>query len=247
MIFDGLDKQSVAPESVPHRRRRRSHRGDRGEGTRRRRSVFKAASQLSDPARDRGDRSTAAWLWMLGLLVVAVGGFAFFLQQQKAGRTPLPGEAPSTQLLPFIDPVLAPLETGSGGYDPAALANVDAGLQTARGTVNHDDQEVFSVAATTASILREAAEDRARHLQRLVDLGSPVIGISEGGPPKNPAMTEAQRRHLELAVDVSWQRNSGAYRNRVEELWYRLLRLEQGRFQGGSASAAMMPPSRANQ
>jgi hypothetical protein len=84
-------------------------------------------------------------------------------------------------------------------------------------------------------------------MQRLVDLGSPVIGLSEGGVPKNPSMTDAQKQHLELAVGVSWQRNSGTYRNRVEELWYRLLGLEQGRFQGGSASPAMVPPNPSDQ
>jgi hypothetical protein len=63
--------------------------------------------------------------------------------------------------------------------------------------------------------------------------------------PADPAartdLGEAERKHLELAVGVSWQRNSVTYRNRVEELWYRLLRLEQGRFRGGSAPQSMMP------
>jgi hypothetical protein len=44
-----------------------------------------------------------------------------------------------------------------------------------------------------------------------------------------------------VAIGISWQRNSGNYRNRVEELWYRLLRLEQGRFRDGSAPQSMMP------
>ena len=184
---------------------------------------------------------------MLALLVVITAGFAFYLQQQKAARTPLPGEAPSERLLAFVDPILAPLETGTGGYDPAKLDEVKTQLQADAAAANLDDRELYTTAATMTSILQEAAQDRARHMQRLVDLGSPVIGLSEGGAPKNPSMTDAQKQHLELAVGVSWQRNSGNYRNRVEELWYRLLRLEEGRFQGGSASAAMVPPNPSDQ
>ena len=244
MIFDDVNRPAPAPDNPSPRRRHRSRRrhGDGEERRSRRRSTFESASKFSGQARDRGDRSTAAWLSMLAVLVLAVGGFAFYLQQEKVGRTPLPGEAPSTLLLPFIDPILAPLETGTPGYEPEALDRVSAGLQTARSAANRDDSEVYSVAGTISSILQESLQDRTRHLQRLVDLGSPVIGLSEGGTPKNPEMTETQKQHLELAVGVSWQRNSVTYRNRVEELWYRLLRLEQGRFREGSASAAMVPP-----
>lgn len=179
---------------------------------------------------------------MLAVLVLAAGGFAFYLHHEKVSRTPLPGEAPSTLLLPFIDPILAPLETGTPGYDSESLNRTAAELQSAKTAANRDDSEVYSVAGTIASILQEALGDRTRHLQRLVDLGSPVIGLSEGATPKNPDITETQKQHFELAVGVSWQRNSVTYRNRVEELWYRLLRLEQGRFREGSASAAMVPP-----
>ena len=247
MIFDDVNRSAPAPDDSSLRRRHRSRRrhGDGEERRSRRRSTFESASKFSGQARDRGDRSTAAWLSMLAVLVIAVGGFALYLQHEKSSRTPLPGEAPSTLLLPFIDPFLAPLEMGTPGYEPEALDRVVAGLQSARSSANRDDSEVYSVAGTIASILREALEDRTRHLQRLVDLGSPVIGMSEGGAPKNAAMTETQKQHLELAVGVSWQRNSVTYRNRVEELWYRLLRLEQGRFRGGSASAAMVPPATA--
>jgi hypothetical protein len=249
MIFDDVNRSSSAPEPHRRRKRRRSSRehssGDREY--RRSRSNFEKASRLAQSTADRGDRSTAAWLWMLGLLVVITAGFAFYLQQQKAGRTPLPGEAPSERLLAFVDPILAPLETGANGYDEAKLDQVAAQLQSDAAATTLDDREVYTTAATMASILQEAAQDRTRHMQRLVDLGSPVIGLSQGGAPKNPSMTDAQKQHLELAVGVSWQRNSGTYRNRVEELWYRLLRLEQGRFQGGSASAAMAPPNPSNQ
>jgi len=48
-------------------------------------------------------------------------------------------------------------------------------------------------------------------------------------------------------VAVSWQRNSGTYRNRVEELWYRLLRLEQGRFRPGSAAMPEQPAETSSQ
>lgn len=229
MIFDDINRP-VAPAESGQRRRRRSSGRVRDGAPRRRRSTFEAASKLSGLPRDRGDRSTVAWLWMLGVLVAAVAGFAFFLQQHKAGLTILPGEAPGVRLLPFIDPVLAPLETGTGGYDSDALDLVSKKLGAERAAANREDQEIFSVASTIASILQEAVNDRGRHLQRLVDLGSPVIGMSEGGAPKNPATTENERRHLELAVDVSWQRNSGAYRNRVDELMARLQRLERGRF-----------------
>ena len=249
MIFDDVNRPSSAPEPHRRRRRRRSSR-EHSSGSheyRRSRSNFEKASRLSESTADRGDRSTAAWLWMLGLLVVITAGFAFYLQHQKAGRTPLPGAAPSERLLAFVDPILAPLETGTGGYDPATLDKVAAQLQKDAAATNLDDREVYTTATTMASILQEAVQDRARHMQRLIDLGSPVIGLSEGGAPKNPSMTDAQKQHLELAVGVSWQRNSGTYRNRVEELWYRLLRLEQGRFQGGSASAAMAPPNPSNQ
>jgi hypothetical protein len=88
--------------------------------------------------------------------------------------------------------------------------------------------------------LQEALEDRARHIERLVKLGSPVEGVAAGQEAR-PDLPEAERRHLELAVGISWQRNSVTYRNRVEELWYRLLRLEQGRFRLGSAPQSMMP------
>ena len=245
MIFDDINRPAPArEESQPRRRRRRSHRHhhDNEEGGRRRRSTFESASKFSGQGRDRGDRSTAAWLSMLAALVLAVGGFALYLQHEKSGRTPLPGEAPSTLLLPFIDPVLAPLETGNPGYAPEALNRLEAELQSARSSANRDDSEVYSVAGTIASILQESLQDRTRHLQRLIDLGSPVIGMSEGGAPKNAAMTETQKQHLELAVSVSWLRNSVTYRNRVEELWYRLLSLEQGRFREGSASPATVPP-----
>lgn len=250
MIFDDVNRSSSsAPEPHRRRRRRRSSREHlSGESAHRRpRSNFEKASRLSESTVDRGDRSTAAWLWMLGVLVAITAGFAFYLQQQKAGRTPLPGEAPSERLLAFVDPILAPLETGTGGYDPAKLEEVTAQLQKENVAANLDDKEVYTTAATVASILQEAEQDRSRHMQRLVDLGSPVIGLSEGGAPKNPSMTDTQKQHLELAVGVSWQRNSGTYRNRVEELWYRLLRLEEGRFQGGSASAAMVPAIPSNQ
>lgn len=244
MIFDDIKQPAPGGGDLSRRRRRRVHRshGDRDESSRRRRSTFESASHFAGALPDRGDRSTAAWLSMLALLVLAAGGFAFYLHHAKQGFTTLPGDPPSTRLLPFIDPILAPLETGTSAYDSNTIARAVADLQSSKNAVNRDDGEVYGVAGTIASILQEALDDRNRHLQRLVDLGSPVSGLGDAGTPKNPNMTELQRQHFELAVGVSWQRNSGAYRNRVEELWYRLLRLEQGRFREGSASQAMVPP-----
>jgi len=247
MIFDDINRADTSGAGSRRRRRHRSrrHQSEDESGPTRRRSSFERAAEFGHSGPDRGersDRSVLAWLSMLAALVLVAGGFAFYLQHEKSGRTSLPGAAPSTLLLPFVDPILAPLETGNAGCDSEALDRVAAELQAARVEVNRDDGEIYSVAGTMASILKEALEDRLRHLQRLIDLGSPVIGLSEGGAPKNPATSEVQRQHLELAIGVSWQRNSVTYRNRVEELWYRLLRLEQGRFREGSASAAMVPP-----
>jgi hypothetical protein len=242
MIFDDINRPAPPREERSRRRRSQSRHREQDNSRRRRRSSFESASNFSGEVRDRGDRSTVAWLSMLAVLVLAVGGFALYLQQEKGSRTPLPGVSPSGRLLPFIDPVLAPLETGNVGYEPEALNRIAAELQAAKETAGRDDQEVYAVGGTIASILQESVQDRARHLQRLVELGSPVSGLSEGGQPSDPAKSETQIRHLELAVGVSWQRNSVAYRNRVEEMWYRLLHLEQDRFRGGSASAAMVPP-----
>lgn len=232
MIFDGLNSPADPPDAE-HRRRRVSSRGEGRSGSRRRRrSSFESASRLSADSAARGDGSARAWLWVLALLVVAALGSAFFLQQQKGGPIGLPGEAPGRRLAIFVDPILAPLETGTSGYDPVALASLAQALQDERAAVGLDDKEIFSTAGTVAGILQEAADDRGRHLKQLVDLGSPVIGLSEGGAGADPAMTETARRHHELAVDVSWQRNSGVYRNRIDELMARLSRLENGRFTG---------------
>jgi len=188
----------------------------------------------------RSDRNTAAWLWVLALLVLAVLGFAWFLQQERRAPYQLAGEAPSGRLLPFIDPILAPLETGATGYRAESLAELQSAFRTEREKVNLDDEEIYATAATIAQILQEALEDRDRHMERLAKLGSPVEGVPPD-PQARQDLPETERRHFEAAVGVSWQRNSGTYRNRVEELWYRLLRLEQGRFRLGSAPPSMMP------
>jgi hypothetical protein len=180
------------------------------------------------------------WLVVLVLLVLAVLGFAWFLQQERSSPYQLPGEAPSAQLLPFIDPILAPLETGATGYSPETLAGMQSSLRAEQQKVNLDNREIYSTAATIAQILEEALADRERHMERLVRLGSPVEGMRPD-PGARTDLPETERRHLELAVGISWQRNSGTYRNRVEELWYRLLRLEHGRFRMSSAPQSMMP------
>lgn len=242
MIFDDVNRSGESPRSG--RQRRRS--GD-GTTSRRRRSRFETASRIASDDRHRGDRSTAAWLGVLGLLVVAAFGFGLFLQQQKSGGSTLWGEAPGKRLVVFVDPILAPLETGTSGYDPAELEKVIEALQGERNTVGLDDKEIYSTAITLADILREAADDRTRHLQRLVELGSPVIGMSGGEAPARTDLSEVARRHHELAVDVSWQRNSGTYRNRAEELLARLTRLEKGRFRSPASASAASPDNHAPQ
>jgi hypothetical protein len=73
-------------------------------------------------------------------------------------------------------------------------------------------------------------EDRGRHIERLLRLGSAVEGATIAASEVRHDIIETERRHLELAIGISWQRNSITYRNRIEELWARLLRLEYGRF-----------------
>ena len=177
---------------------------------------------------------------MLGLLVVAVLGFAWFLHQERSAPYQLPGEAPSARLMPFIDPILAPLETGATDYSAENLAELQSAFRAEREKLNRDDGEIFATAATIAQILQEALADRSRHLERLVKLGSPVKDVVPDSHARTD-LAETQHRHRAPAGRLSWQRNSGAYRNRVEELWYRLLRLEQGRFRSGSAPPSMMP------
>ena len=174
------------------------------------------------------------------MLLVATLGFTWFLQQERPASRPLQGDAPSTKLAPFIDPILAPLETGVTGYSNEGLADLQSEFRLEGEKTGPDDREVYGTAATMAQILQEALDDRERHMERLVKLGVPLAGMVPD--PQAPTdIPETERRRLELAVAVSWQRNSGTYRNRVEELWYRLLRLEQGRFRPGSATMPEQP------
>lgn len=241
MIFGDLNERPARP-SAPSgevRRRRRSRRGpgDNSEPRRRRRSSFETASRLTEPLPNPQDRGHAAWLWVLGALIVAVAGFAFYLHAARSGATFLPGEAPTAKLLPFVDPILAPLQTGDAGYGAETLAEMVSGFRAERDKVNRDDAEIYATAATIAGFLQQALEDRGRHLERLGRINGPAAGPAEPGTTR-PATSETQRKHLELAVDVSWQRNSTAHRNSIEELWVRLARLEQGRFRAGSAAPA---------
>jgi hypothetical protein len=237
MIFDDLNQPAREPAPAEQTRRRRRRRRSSSSGSS---SSFREAVKLAEPRGERSDGNTVAWLWVLGLLVAAALGFAWYLHQQRSAPTKLSGDAPSTLIMPFIDPILAPLETGLDGYSSEALSSVEASLRTERAKANLDDQDVYAAAATMVQILSEAAADRRRHIDRLLKLGSPALGIPPDPAPRTD-LGEAERKHLELAVGVSWQRNSVTYRNRVEELWYRLLRLEQGRFRGGSAPQSMMP------
>jgi hypothetical protein len=249
VIFDDIPPPAGAqpPSDGPSRRRRRrrssSSSGEEFSPRRRRsgsQSTFREASRLDRPLQTSKDGNNTAWLVVLGLLVLAALGFAWFLHQARSAPYQLPGDAPSAQLLPFIDPILAPLETGATGYSPQSLTELQTAFRAERQKVNLDDQEIYGTAATIAQVLEEALEDRTRHMERLVRLGSPVEGMPSD-PGARTDLPENERRHLELAVGISWQRNSGTYRNRVEELWYRLLRLEQGRFRLGSAPQSMMP------
>lgn len=257
MLFDDVNKPPAddPPPGAPRRRRRgsaSSSSGGREGGVRRRRrsgggsrSSFHEAARLDQAAPASGRSNHIAWLWVLGLLVVAVIGFAIYLQQEKSAPHQLPGEAPSALLMPFIDPILAPLETGPSGFSAETLTDLEERFRTERQNLNRDDKDVYGTAGTIAQILAEAVEDRDRHLERLLRLGWPVPGMAPD-PGARTDLSEQERRHLEMAVMVSWQRNSGAYRNRAEELWARLLRLERGRFRSGSAPVHMigdLPPS----
>ena len=73
MIFDDLNQQAARePASAePSRRRRRRRRSSSGSN-----SSFREAVKLAEPRRERSDGNAAAWLWVLGLLVAAVLGFA---------------------------------------------------------------------------------------------------------------------------------------------------------------------------
>jgi hypothetical protein len=247
MIFDDAAPPPPNPGPGSTRRRRRrssSSSGEEGSSGRRRRrtggSNFREASRLDRPVHVHRDRNNIAWLWVLGLLVVAVLGFAWYLQQERSAPYQLSGEAPSSRLLPFIDPILAPLETGATGYSPESLAELQSAFRAEREKVNLDDEEIYAIAATIAQILEEALADRDRHMERLVKLGSPVQGVPPD-PQIRTDITETERKHLELAVGISWQRNSVQYRNRIEELWARLLRIEYGRFHIGTTPPTMMP------
>ena len=249
MIFDDIPPppSGPTPSEVPPRRRRRRSSSSAGEeaASRRRRSssgrsTFREATRLDSPAHVPKDGNSTAWLVVLVLIVLAALGFAWFLQQERSAPYQLPGEAPSAELLSFVDPILAPLETGTTGYSPESLSRLPSSFRAEREKLNLDDQDIYGTAATIAQILQEALEDRTRHMERLVKLGSPVEGMAPD-PAARTDLPETERRHLELAVGISWQRNSVTYRNRVEELWYRLLRLEQGRFRLGSAPQSMMP------
>jgi hypothetical protein len=237
MIFDDLNQPVREPAPAEQTRRRRRRRRSSSSGSS---SSFREAVKLAEPRRERSDGNTVAWLWVLGLLVAAALGFAWYLHHERSAPTKLSGDAPSTMIMPFIDPILAPLETGLDGYSSETLSSVEASLRAERAKANLDNQDVYSAAATMVQILGEADADRRRHIDRLLKLGSPVLGMP-ADPAARTDIGEAERKHLELAVGVSWQRNSVTYRNRIEELWYRLLRLEQGRFRDGSAPQSMMP------
>ncbi len=237
MIFDDLNKQK-ARQSVTsgdggqRRRRRRSgaHRGTDHPSGRRRTSSFDTASRLGQPLRGVEARDNTVWLWVLGVLIVAAAGFALYLHNERAMAQPLTGEAPTAALLPYVDPILAPLQTGEAGYSAESLDELAARFRAERGKVALDDAEIYATAASVAEFLQQALADRVRHLQRLEHLDSGNAATPAESGAVRPVMSRNERQHLELAVDVSWQRNSTAHRNSIERLWARLERLEQGRF-----------------
>ncbi|MBU3666238.1 MAG: hypothetical protein FGM15_10250 [Chthoniobacterales bacterium] len=242
MIFDDVSEPSRPDPDRGSSRRRPGDARQRNSSRRRRRrsSSFEDAARFDEPLRESPDRNTSAWLWVLALLALVALGFGAFLHHQRSAPAPLAGEAPSNQLMPFIDPILAPLETGTTGYSAETLSGLQSQFRIEGDKVNLDSRDIYSTAATIAQILGEALQDRTRHMERLVKLGAPVEGIAPDSAARTD-VSETQRKHLELAVGISWQRNSGTYRNRLEELWYRLLRLEQGRFRAGSAPLSMLP------
>jgi len=240
MMFDNLNQsQSPRPtESRASARRRglsRAVKPDEG-GARRRSSSFEQASRLPDETRIPSDRNTAVWLWVLGILMATAFVFSWLLQGQRSSAKVIYGDAPSILLSGCIDPVLAPLATGISPCSSETLGNLGARFRADRAKANRDDQDVYATAATIADILSEAEEDRDRHLQRLQGLASSTVPTKQESPVARAKIGDTERQHLQLAVDVSWQRNSGAYRNRVEELWSRLQRLEHGRFQSSPST-----------
>lgn len=161
-------------------------------------------------------------------------GFAWYLHSERSAPYQLPGAAPTARMLPYVDPILAPLETGDHGYSAGVLEDLAAEFRADGEKVNIDDREIYRVAGTINQILLEAVNDRGRHLDRLARLGTDVEGATVDPSAVRSDLGETERKHLELAVAISWQRNSGAYRNRVEELWARLDRLQRGRFRSGA-------------
>jgi hypothetical protein len=124
------------------------------------------------------------------------------------------------------------LETGAAGVSGESLAGIAGEFRSLREEVDADSRHIFSSAATMAEVLEEALADRGRHLEKLAKIGGGGDApASETGRDVMSA-DEKRRKHLELAVSVSWQRNSGAYRDRIEELWGRLEAREYGRFRG---------------
>ena len=96
------------------------------------RSTFREATRLDSPAHVPKDGNSTAWLVVLVLIVLAALGFAWFLQQERSAPYQLPGEAPSAELLSFVDPILAPLETGTTRYSPESLSRLPSSIRAER-------------------------------------------------------------------------------------------------------------------
>lgn len=240
MIFEDFSNEKAedvgGEDSGGQRRSRRRRRRSSGEGRegggrrRRRRSNFDAATYLPDRPSTRDHGSSRAWFWVLGLLILAALGFGFALHIRQSASQPLGGDPPSSSLQPFVDPVLAPLETGMAGCPQGALEGLERRLQVERARAGAPDQEIYRLASVITRLLADAEADRAKHLERLAEL-------EKQSPSELPAY---KRQQFAAAVSVSWQRNSVEYRNRLEELWIRLSNVETGRF--GVAPTLMDQP-----
>ncbi len=204
-----------------------SGRRERRVVRRRRRKGSSSASSSSRGSLGRKDlerfaekerhRTNTFWVGMLVLLIVAALGFGAWMHFRQVQKEPLAMEAPSTSLEGFFDPVFAPLETGPLPYDFHRMEELAEEFRQQAERVGIDDRDIFTTAIALCGVLRDAIEDRATHLEKLAR-------IAEAEPDANKV------RHLELAVSVSWQRNSASFRDKAERLWTKLAQLEAGRF-----------------
>lgn len=175
--------------------------------------------------------NTRLWVGVLVLLVVAALGFGWGMNLRQSSYAPLAGVSPTSTLHPFVDPILAPLETGMAGCPQGALAEVEARFQARRAEVAPENQEVCRLGGVVARLMSDAEADRIKHLERLAEL-------EKQSPTELP---QYKREQFTSAISTSWRSNSAEYRNRLEELWVRLSALETGKF--GTTPTLLAPES----